>query len=903
MQNQYLIIDLITVIYFIIFACVFIVAIFFALKRIMKGMETDFSRMEKSINETNERIMLMLDTSPLCAQIWDRNLNTIDCNEAGVKLYGFKNKQEYVERFLECCSPEYQPDGQRSSEKAVVLVNKAFEEGYCSFDWMHKAPGDGTLIPAEVTLVSAKYGDADVVIGYTRDLREHNKMMEAIEHRDKLLHTVNQVAGLLLNSDIDFFEMALHQSMNMIAETAEVDCVYLWKNQTIEGELYCSQLFEWSSQRTKFSDGKPYNYDDVVPGWKEMLSSGKHINNLVRNMSPKEQEHLLPEGILSILVSPVFIGDQFWGFVGFDDCHREREFTKEEESILHSASILIANSFIRNEMTHNILETSTQLETALISVQEATRLKNNTLIALESILNNIDAAIYVTRPSTGELLFVNTWLKKTFNIEGNEAVGKYCYKVLRSGLDERCAFCPCYQLEKEPDKIIVWEEHLPEHGRYIRHSDSLIDWPDGNKVHLQHAVDITEMVESAEKAQAASRAKSYFLANMSHEMRTPMNAIVGMTAIGKKVVSIEEKNRALDKIGDASSHLLGVINDILDMAKIEADKLELVPVEYHFEELLEKVLSVINFRANEKQQKLSVNVDVKIPRFIVGDAQRLAQVITNLLSNAVKFTHEGGEIHIAAFLAEDNESETDDSALLDDCFEMRIEVTDNGIGISQEQQERLFDAFEQVQSGASRIHGGTGLGLPISKRIVELMGGKIWVESELGKGARFIFSAKALRGKSKEDATDKDSQGHKNSTGDDADNYFHGKRLLVAEDIEINREIMVALLEDSGLIIECAETGKEALDMVAADPQKYDIVFMDLQMPQMDGLEATRQIRALPAMQQRKRLPIIAITANVFKDDIEACLAAGMDDHLGKPLDIDRVMEILSKYLGAGASC
>jgi CheY-like chemotaxis protein len=264
------------------------------------------------------------------------------------------------------------------------------------------------------------------------------------------------------------------------------------------------------------------------------------------------------------------------------------------------------------------------------------------------------------------------------------------------------------------------------------------------------------------------------------------------------------------------------------------------------------------------------------------------------LSNAVKFTPEGGDIHLAAFLEDSPEDIPDESCKL------RIEIADNGIGISREQQEKLFDAFEQVQSGTSREHGGTGLGLAISKRIVELMGGRLWVESELGKGAKFIFTAKALRGRSDEAAIDEGI-----SKADTvAENYFPGKRLLVAEDIEINREILETLLEDSGLIITCAETGKEALEMVAADPEKFDIVFMDLQMPQMDGLEATRHIRALPAAAQRhKKLPIIAMTANVFKEDIEACLEAGMDDHLGKPMDIDRVMEVLHTHLGdAGAS-
>jgi len=886
-----------------VLAFVFIASVFFVIRKIIKDMEADFARMEKSISGTNERIMLMLDTSPLCAQIWDKNLNTIDCNEAGVKLYGFKDKQEYVNRFLNCCSPEYQPDGQRSDEKAVMLVNTAFKEGHCVFDWLHQKPDDGTPIPAEVTLVRAKYGSDDVVVGYTRDMREHNKMMMTLEYRDNLLHTVNSAAGLLLNSDMDVFEKTLHKSMNIIAGVAEIDCVYLWKNYTSGGELFCSQVFEWSPEKIKFASNS-YKYSEAVPSWEEILSNGGYINSLVRNMSPEEQEHLRPDGILSILVMPIFIKNEFWGFVGFDDCRKERVFSKEEESILHSASILIANSFIRNEMTLDILDKSARLEAAVKEAHEANRVKNNSLRALESILNSIDAAIYATIPGTGELLFLNTWMKKRFNI-GNEAIGERCYKVLRDGQEERCSFCPCYQLKEDPDKTIVWEEYVPELG-YIRHSDCLIDWPDGTKVHLQHAIDITRIVEATEKALAASRAKSDFLANMSHEMRTPMNAIIGMTAIGKRAIDIAEKNNALTKIGDASTHLLGVINDILDMAKIEADKMELVPVEYQFEKLIQTVLTVNHFRSDEKKQILTVNVDSTIPSFIIGDEQRLAQVITNLLSNAVKFTPEGGKIHIDACLSGENPASLESG---DDC-ELRIDVTDNGIGISPEQQEKMFAAFEQVQSGTSREYGGTGLGLAISKRIVELMGGKITVESELGKGACFSFTVKVKRGKKNEDPADRAEA--KNTAGSIAPKTgeFNGKRLLVAEDIEINREILIALLENLGLNIDCAENGKEALDMIKTayvnNGGGYDIVFMDLQMPHMGGLEATRQIRAFEKEQLKKDgispgtsgIPIIAMTANVFKDDIDACTAAGMDDHLGKPLDFEKVLEKLRKYLG-----
>ncbi|MCL2802154.1 MAG: transporter substrate-binding domain-containing protein [Treponema sp.] len=439
-----------------------------------------------------------------------------------------------------------------------------------------------------------------------------------------------------------------------------------------------------------------------------------------------------------------------------------------------------------------------------------------------------------------------------------------------------------------------------------------------------------EMDILRQEAEVASKSKSNFLSNMSHEMRTPMNAIIGMTIIGKKANDVMQKNHALNKIGDASSHLLGVINDVLDMAKIEANKLELSPIEFSFERMLQKVLTVINFRIDEKQQRLTLNIDSNIPRFLIGDDQRLAQVITNLLANAVKFTPENGEINLeAALLNEEN-----------GICELRIAVTDSGIGISPEKQEKLFSAFEQADSGTSRQYGGTGLGLSISKHIIEFMDGRIWFESQLGKGAKFTFTIKAQRctaqlSENRETEScvneglgisDEINKNKNVSKGE-----FEGKNLLVAEDVEINREILIALLEDTGISIDCAENGDEAIKMVEADPEIYDIIFMDVQMPVMNGYEATRRIREFeekhnnmnshanesssdnrypladesvefaqqtPKLSERPRgVPIIALTANVFKSDIEECLNAGMDDHLGKPLDIDRVIEKLRKYL------
>jgi len=393
------------------------------------------------------------------------------------------------------------------------------------------------------------------------------------------------------------------------------------------------------------------------------------------------------------------------------------------------------------------------------------------------------------------------------------------------------------------------------------------------------------------EAESANRAKSDFLANMSHEIRTPLNAIIGMTAIYKNTGDLSRKDYALGKIENASTHLLGIINDVLDMSKIEANKLELSPVKFNFNTMLNNVINVVNFRLEEKKQKLKINVDNNIPKFLTGDDQRLAQVITNLLTNAIKFTPEEGEVSFKADLLGEAA----------DAYEIQIAIIDNGIGITKKQQEKLFSAFTQAESGISRQFGGTGLGLVISKRIIEKMEGRIWIESEFGKGAKFIFTIKAQKCPDEQNE-EPDSSGKPLKM---QKNEFSGKRMLLVEDIEINREIIIALLEDSGLLIDSAENGKDALDIFKASAGKYDIIFMDIQMPKMDGWAASRQIRALEGGYKelkgspRKRIPIIAMTANVFKEDVDACIKAGMDDHLGKPINVNDMYDKLRKYLTA----
>ena len=397
--------------------------------------------------------------------------------------------------------------------------------------------------------------------------------------------------------------------------------------------------------------------------------------------------------------------------------------------------------------------------------------------------------------------------------------------------------------------------------------------------------DMTEMIQAQHEAERAremaeqsARAKADFLARMSHEMRTPMNAIMGMTSIGKAAQDTQKKDDSFKRIEDASTHLLSVINDILDMSQIEDDKLELIHSAFHFENMVHKAIAMIHLLVTEKKQNLVMDIDAGIPSAIITDERRLSQVIINLLSNAVKFTPEHGFIKLSAVKT----AGTSASCVI------RFAVRDSGIGISEEQMEHLFSPFEQADGSSSRRFGGAGLGLPISKHIVEMMGGTIWVESELGKGTSFMFDIEVQ--------TCMEATANIIAENTSESGCFAGKRILIAEDMDLNREIISALLEDTGIEIYFAHNGKEAVDKYSSASKEFGLIFMDIQMPEMDGYEATKRIRS-SGLPDANQIPIIAMSANVFQEDIERCLAAGMNGHLGKPIDINQVIATLKEYL------
>jgi CheY-like chemotaxis protein len=302
--------------------------------------------------------------------------------------------------------------------------------------------------------------------------------------------------------------------------------------------------------------------------------------------------------------------------------------------------------------------------------------------------------------------------------------------------------------------------------------------------------------------------------------------------------------------------------------------------------MLNRVITIVGFKIEDKNQNLMLEIGDHVPEYVIADHQRLAQVITNFLSNANKFTPKDGTIWLRV-----NHLTTKDGVC-----RLRLEVQDDGIGISEEQQQRLFRSFEQVDNSISRKYGGTGLGLIISKRIIEMMNGKVWIESELNQGANFIFEIDVriradLKDKLPSDIAATTAAGEESLNG-----IFAGKHILLAEDVEVNRMIVLSLLEPTQAEIDCVENGAEAVCKFKESPDKYDIIFMDIQMPLMDGYEATRKIRSL-YVANAATIPIVAMTANVFRDEVEKCLTAGMNSHIGKPLDFNELLKELRNWL------
>ena len=983
------------------------------------------AEMEKT-HEANERTRVILDTNPYATQIWDGNLKLIDCNQETLSLFRVASKQEFIEKFDEF-SPEYQPDGRLSKDITWQYLNSAIKDGYSRCEWMHKTL-DGEMLPCEITLVRVDFDDYCLVAVYLRDLREYKRMMKGIEKRDNTLSAINRVASVLLaESHEENFEKSLLDAMEIVGLNIEADRVQIWPNEMRDDGLHFVLKYQWSSEAGNMAP--PRDVGTAVPytgRWKDLFSRGECVNGPIAKLPQEDRGILGPLGLKSTITLPLFYHDEFWGIFCVDDVVKERYYTQDDIDVLKSASLMLVNAINRNLIQR-------ELKSALERTEEVLGQNELQLAKLDMAIHASKVGLWEMEPKSDDPINQNNtfiWSDEFRQMLGYTSEGDFpnelvswsdllhpedkerTFEAFRSHLYDIAGNTPYdieYRLLKKDGEYSYYHAAgvtlRAKNGDPVRVVGTLVDITETKNI-------ILDSERSRIQAEAANKAKSSFLSTMSHEIRTPMNAILGMTEIGKITNDVRKKNDALGKIDVASKHLLGIINDILDMSKIEADKFELSHESFDFEEMLQKVADVVNLRMDERRQKFFIHIDQDIPHTLIGDDQRLSQVITNLLSNAAKFTPEEGTIRLRTrFLSEVN-----------DVCRLQITVEDTGIGITEEQKARLFKSFEQAESSTVRKYGGTGLGLAIAKRIVELMDGEIWADSEPGIGSTFGFTFTMRRGEDEErhlldDTIDRENfrifvvdgdsdtreffmlvaenlgisctvaesgedavgmlfdaaaynvffvewtlsgmsgielirhiraitadapivsvlssadwnsmedeardaglevflskplfpsmfvdvvnscvssgseTGSENLTGQSDD--FSSFSVLLADDVEINREIVLSMLESTGLKIDCAENGAQVVKMFETMPDKYSLIFMDIQMPEMDGYDATRQIRALSAP-QAKTIPIIAMTAHAFREDIDRCREVGMNSHISKPINFDEVMATLCEYM------
>jgi len=861
---------------------------------------------------------------------------------------------------------------------------------------------NGTEIPVEQTIfpVFDKKNNLIGVATIIHNISEKIKNEKMLEKQFSLQKALSEFSVNFTKS-LDFDKL-INNALYLLSKYIKADklCIFIDN----KSKKMFENKFEYTSIPEYNTLGITFDYSLILEYYNKIINMPQvyfedcaKLPEVLKNIFKTSK---------SILFVPIHLEGEYLGIVVATTLKNYANWDESEMNFMRVSSGILANAYAKNSSEERVAKAQTMLRKIIDTTPSGIFWKDRGSRFLGA---NLKFAMDAGFDDPEKIKGLND-----YDIYPREIAEKY------TSYDE--------EIFKSGEDILYFEEpFVTAEGekRWVSTSKVLIKDSSGNAFSLLGVYDdITarkrneEQLEKAIKtAEDASRAKSEFLSRMSHEIRTPMNAIIGMTKIGQTTQDYKKMQYCLEKIDGASKHLLGLINDILDMSKIEASKFELFAESFCFEKMLENICNVILVKAEEKYQKLIVDVDTSVPELVIGDEMRLSQVITNLLSNSIKFTPENGTVKLTAKrLASDS---------LEDVI-LKISVEDNGIGLTNEQKAKLFTSFEQADGGIARKYGGTGLGLSICKKIVELMGGNIDVTSEFGKGSTFYFTINLKKSEIKQNNVGYDFSAYKNlrvmvidedksvlnnfsnilssvginhdlaGSGSDAIDYikkaneeqkpyqivfveylademdgitvarhikslengrtnvvmmsqtklntvekeasaagvtdfilkpifrfpvleiinrlimgddslssssenndmpvYENCHMLLAEDIEINREIAISLLEDTKIIIDSAENGQEALELFEKNQEKYDIIIMDVQMPVMDGLEATRRIRAL-GTKHALEVPIVAMTANAFAEDVEACKNAGMIDHIGKPIDVDILLSKIGKYL------
>ena len=785
---------------------------------------------QEEARESENRLRVMFETMILSCYFFDEEGNLVDCNPCAVDLFGCENKQEFLDNFLNL-SPEYQSDGSRSIEKTKELIKTTFETGKVFFFWDH-IKKDGTPLPVEVTALRVAWKDRYRIVTYARDLSKEKAKENALEESENRLRIMlDTMAFPCLFFDSEGNVLECNQqTINLLG--------FKNKEEVLENFFMASPEYQSDGIQSK------EKAKEII---KNTIETGKKItvrwDHKINNKAP------LP---VEVSMTRVKWKDEYRAIAYVRDMSK---LVETEENLKRIQAIVVNSPSLSL-----FLDTNGNIEYMNPAVSGISG------YSPEEIQR--DGLSLIFSPENLELLS-KEYMAAALQ---NQKVGFEMTIKTKNGRKPVLSFCIfATQMYDGSTGIALLGRDITELK--------------------QMQQDLAIAKEEAERALVHevqyNKAKSDFLSRVSHELRTPMNAIIGMAGILQKNAGKDKPDPCCTKIMEATEHLLNLVNDILDMTGFDTGQFDFISEPFSFSNVINSVINSITQKASVKDQDFTAYIDSEIPDLVESDERRLKQILLNLLSNAIKFTQKNGKIELSAQIMESDGNE---------CT-IRFDIIDNGIGITPETLEQLGAVFEQADNSITREHGGLGLSLSLTKRIIDLMHGSLKVESKPGKGSHFIcnvrFGIVHTQEKQKYPA-----QTNCKTDGNPADKLIienlAGKRVLVVDDVEVNREILYAMLEETGVILDGAQDGYDAINLTRKNT--YNLILMDLHMPVMDGFTTTKKIRSLDSAWV-KTVPVISVSAENSLDLRSRCLEAGINDHLSKPVDVQTLLKTVTKWI------